>query len=262
MEVVYRLEAFEGPMELLLHLIEKDKLDIYEISIVGLADQYLDYIEKAVDKDFEYMSDFIMMAATLIDIKTKLLLPKEIDENTGEEINPAKELIDRLVEYKEFKKLSEKLSAREEKEKFDIYKEKTLPEEVLLYEPEVNLDKVLEGINLSLLRRIFDDVMRKSEERVDNIRADFGKIRKEKISLSTRINDVLRDIREIKKVSFRTYLGKKTDKINVVVTFLALLELIKAGRINFTQENIFDDIYIENIDCEDEGELSLDLLED
>ena len=102
MELEVKLQVFEGPLDLLLHLIEKNKVDIYDIPIVEITEQYLDYVSKMPKDDLDLASEFLVMAATLIDIKSKMLLPKEVDEN-GEEIDPRAELVEKLIEYKVYK---------------------------------------------------------------------------------------------------------------------------------------------------------------
>jgi len=110
MDISYKLEHFEGPLDLLLHLIEKDKINIYDIPIFDITEQYLAYIKNLESEDLDFTSDFLVMAATLIEIKSKMLLPKEIDEQTGDEVDPRDELVQRLIEYKKFKQLAIELS--------------------------------------------------------------------------------------------------------------------------------------------------------
>ena len=105
MAIPIKLEAFEGPLDLLLHLIEKNKIDIYDIPIVEITAQYLDYIKQMETDDMNVMSEFLVMAATLIDIKCKMLLPREVDES-GEEEDPRAELVQKLLEYKMYKYMS------------------------------------------------------------------------------------------------------------------------------------------------------------
>ena len=105
MAIPVKLEAFEGPLDLLLHLIEKNKIDIYDIPIVEITEQYLDYIRQMETEDMNVMSEFLVMAATLIDIKCKMLLPKEVNED-GEEEDPRAELVQKLLEYKMYKYMS------------------------------------------------------------------------------------------------------------------------------------------------------------
>ena len=109
--ITYKLEHFEGPLDLLLHLIEKNKVDIYDIPIVEITAQYLEYVRNMEREDLNLVSEFLVMAATLLDIKAKMLLPKEVDEE-GEEVDPRAELVARLLEYKRYKILAEELADR------------------------------------------------------------------------------------------------------------------------------------------------------
>lgn len=184
MGISYKLDNFEGPLDLLLHLIDKNKVNIYDIPIVIITEQYLDYMNHMETEDLNIVSEFLVMAATLIDIKARMLLPKEVNEE-GEEEDPRAELVARLLEYKYFKYMASELKDREVGADRLFFKTPTVPAEVAKYEPPVDL-----------------------------------------------------------------------DKIEVVVTFLALLELMKIGKITLTQEHLFDDMMIETLEPEgEEGEL-------
>lgn len=188
--ITYKLEHFEGPLDLLLHLIEKNKIDIYDIPIVEITAQYLAYVRRMEREDLNIVSDFLVMAATLLDIKAKMLLPKEVNEE-GEEIDPRAELVSRLLEYKRYKLLAEELAEREEGALMHFYKASTLPPEVAKYQPPVDLDELLDGMTLAKLKRIFEQVMKRQENKVDPIRSKFGTIRREPVSLETKIGSVL-----------------------------------------------------------------------
>ena len=110
--ITYKLEHFEGPLDLLLHLIEKNKIDIYDIPIADITAQYLEYVRQMEREDLNIVSEFLVMAATLLDIKARMLLPREVDEE-GEEIDPRAELVERLLEYKRYKLLADELADRE-----------------------------------------------------------------------------------------------------------------------------------------------------
>ena len=112
-QLTYKLEHFEGPLDLLLHLIEKDKIDIYDIPIVEITAQYMDYVYHMEEEDLDIVSDFLVMAATLLDIKSQMLLPREVTEE-GEEIDPRAELVQRLLEYKKYKYMGQVLEGRED----------------------------------------------------------------------------------------------------------------------------------------------------
>ncbi len=249
MELSFKLEKFEGPLDLLLHLIEKNKVNIYDIPIVEITDQYLEYVNKMDKQDLDLVSEFLVMAATLIDIKSKMLLPAEVDEE-GEEIDPREELVARLVEYKMYKQMALELKDKSVEAKLLLYKEPTIPKEVLKYQPPVELDKLLSDVNLEKLKNTFTMVIRRRNDKIDPIRSNFGNIEKEPVRLSDKLIAVL-DYGENHQVfSFKMLLEEQTTKIQIVVTFLAILELIKIGKLKIHQEEICGDIYLEwNKEC-------------
>jgi len=262
-EISYKLEKFEGPLDLLLHLIEKDKINIYDIPISEITDQYMAYMATMETEDLNIMSDFLVMAATLLDIKARMLLPAEVDEETGEEVDPRAELVERLLEHKKYRLMAQELANREFDATRVLYKDPTIPKEVAKYEPPVNLDELFDGMTLARLQQIFESVMKRKEDRIDPERSKFGTIKKEPVSLEQRIGSLMTYARSHRKFSFRTLLEQGNTKTEVVVTFLAILELMKMGKIHTTQEKLFDDIEIETTEEEGaEEELDLSGLED
>ncbi len=246
MGIPVKLDAFEGPLDLLLHLIDKNKINIYDIPIVEITDQYLEYV-KAMDKqDLNIVSEFLVMAATLIDIKSKMLLPKEVNED-GEEEDPRDELVQKLLEYKMYKYMSYELRDRELDAGRALYKKPTIPNEVLKYEAPIDLDELLSDVTLVKLNEIFNMIMKKQEDKVDPIRSKFGKIEKEEVSLTDKMEFVKDYALTHKKFSFRKLLEMQHSKMHVIVAFLAILELMKTGIISILQEDAFGDITIENV---------------
>ena len=214
--ISYKLEHFEGPLDLLLHLIEKNKINIYDIPIVEITAQYLDYVRHMEREDLNIVSEFLVMAATLLDIKCRMLLPKEVDEE-GEEIDPRAELVMRLLEYKKYRLMADELADREDGALKHLYKPSTLPPEVAKYEPPVDLDKLLDGLTLAKLQRIFEQVMKRKEDKIDPIRSNFGTIHREPVSLEQKIGNVLLYARRKRRFSFRELLEGQPDKLEVVV---------------------------------------------
>ena len=262
MSISYKLEQFEGPLDLLLHLIEKNKVSIYDIPIAEITDQYLEYVSQMEREDLNVVSEFLVMAATLLDIKSRMLLPAEVNEE-GEEEDPRAELVERLLEYKMYKYMAFELKDRELDAEKVFYKNPTIPKEVARYEPPVDLDKLLDGLTLAKLQRIFESVMKRREDKVDPIRSNFGTIRQEPVSLEEKITSVMDYARKHRRFSFRYMLERKGDKLEVVVTFLAVLELMKIGKIHLTQEHLFDDMEIETLEEEgNEEELNLEDIEE
>ena len=262
MSISYKLEQFEGPLDLLLHLIEKNKVSIYDIPIAEITDQYLEYVSQMEREDLNVVSEFLVMAATLLDIKSRMLLPAEVNEE-GEEEDPRAELVERLLEYKMYKYMAFELKDRELDAEKVFYKNPTIPKEVARYEPPVDLDKLLDGLTLAKLQRIFESVMKRREDKVDPIRSNFGTIRQEPVSLEEKITSVMDYARKHRRFSFRAMLEQQGDKLEVVVTFLAVLELMKIGKNHLTQEHLFDDMEIETLEEEgNEEELNLEDIEE
>ena len=243
MGIPVKLQVFEGPLDLLLHLIEKNKIDIYDIPIVEITNQYMEYIKAMQKEDLNIMSEFLVMAATLLDIKCRMLLPKEVNEE-GEEEDPRQELVEQLLEYKMYKFMSYELKDRELDGDRVMYKSATIPDEVKGYVPPVNLDELLGDLTLVQLNRIFKEVMKRQESKVDPVRSKFGKIEKEEVTLPDKLDYVTEYARSHRKLGFRALLKKQSSKVQVVVTFLAILQLMKEGVIFIEQDQPFDEIMI------------------
>ncbi len=262
MGISYKLENFEGPLDLLLHLIEKNKVNIYDIPIVLITEQYLDYVNHMETEDLDVVSEFLVMAATLLDIKCRMLLPAQVNEE-GEEEDPRAELVSRLLEYKMYKYMAQELQDMELGAQGHFYKEPTVPKEVERYEAPVDLEKLLNGLTLARLQRVFETVMKRRADKIDPVRSKFGNITRETVSLEDRIGSVMEYARKHRIFHFRQMLSRKGDRLEVVVTFLAVLELMRMGKIHLTQEALFDDMSIETLDPEgEEQELDLEGLAD
>ena len=244
MAIPVKLEVFEGPLDLLLHLIEKNKIDIYDIPIALITEQYMDYLKEMEKQDLDNMSEFLVMAATLLKIKSRMLLPREETEEEETE-DPRQELVERLLEYKMYKFMSLELKDRQLDAEKMFFKKSTLPPEVADYKEEIHLDELLSDLTLSKLNDIFRSVMKKQVDKIDPVRSKFGKIEKEEVNLSVKMRYVQEYGLSHKKFSFRGLLEEQHDKMDLIVTFLCILELMKMGRVSIVQEEIFDDIYIE-----------------
>lgn len=241
------LPAFSGPLELLLHLIEKNKVSIYDIPIAEITDQYLAYIDRMEETDLDTMSAFIVMASTLLSIKAKMLLPeKKSDDEEDEETDPRQELIDALLEYKMYHELAGELKEREGSAGLVLYKEPTIPAEVKNYEAPIDPAELLEGVTLKKLNTVFNEILKRQKERVDPIRSKFGSIKKEKVSLEEKTGELLTFAKSHQHFSFKNLFDKAVSKTEVIVTFLAVLELMKTGKIKARQEEIFGDIEMES----------------
>ncbi|MCR4798282.1 MAG: segregation/condensation protein A [Lachnospiraceae bacterium] len=245
MEMQFKLEVFEGPLDLLLHLIEKNKVNIYDIPIAEITDQYLEYIDEMKRQDLNVMSEFLVMAATLLNIKSKMLLPKE-EVEVEEEEDPRAELVQQLLEYKMYKTYAYELRDRQVDADQIFYKVPTIPDEVLAYEEPVDVDELISDLTLNKLNLIFQSVLKREKSRVDPVRSRFGEIKKEEVSLEEKMEEILSFARAHKTFSFRELLERQSSRVQIVVTFLVILEMMKAGEIHIVQEKIFDDIRIES----------------
>lgn len=241
MEVSFKLDSFEGPLDLLLHLIDRNKMDIYDIQISTITEQYMEYVSR-MGKEAETMSEFLVMAATLLDIKAKMLLPKETEEESEEE-DPRAELVQQLLEYKLYKYMSFELKDREIHASRSLFRKPEIPEEVLNYQAPVDLDHFLQGVDIATLKRVFDDVLRRSSEKRNEEAIRYGKIGREPISLSEKLDFIRGYASSHKKFSFRKLFEDAITRENVIVTFLAVLELMKNGNVVAVQESE-DDIML------------------
>lgn len=243
MAISVKLEVFEGPLDLLLHLIEKNKIDIYDIPIVEITAQYLDYIKQMETHDMNVMSEFLVMAATLVDIKCRMLLPAEVNEE-GEEQDPRQELVEQLLEYKKYKYMSMELRDLMEDASNVFYHKKDIPDAVKSYTPPIDYEELIGDMNLSKLHEIFKSIIHRQEDRIDPIRSQYGKIEKEEINLELKTLFVQAYAQTHRTFSFRKLLESQKSRVEKVVTFLIMLQMIHDGDISITQEELFDDITI------------------
>ncbi|MBR2045713.1 MAG: segregation/condensation protein A [Agathobacter sp.] len=245
MDMNVKLQVFEGPLDLLLHLLDKNKVNIYDIPIVEITNQYMEYIAEMKRQDLNILSEFLVMAATLIDIKSRMLLPATGEEEDEEE-DPRNELVQQLLEYKMYKCMAYELKDRQIDAARVMFKEPTIPAEVLAYEEPLNMEELVADVTLAKLNEIYKSIMKKQVDKIDPIRSKYGKIQKEEVSLEEKMAYLENYAMEHKYFSFRNLLEAQSSKVEIIVTFLAILELMKVGKIIISQEKIFDDIKIES----------------
>jgi len=202
--------------------------------------EYINAMERA---DLNVMSEFLLMAATLLDIKCKMLLPKEENEDE-EETDPRQELVEQLLEYKLYKFMAQELKDKETDSECTMYKDASIPDEVLEYEEPVDMDMLIGDLTLTKLNFIFQEVMKRQVNKIDPVRSKFGKIQKEEVTLPDKLEYVTDYAKSHRTFSFRELLTKQSSKTQIVVTFLAILQLMKEGTIQIEQEQPFDDIMI------------------
>lgn len=243
MGVKIKLDTFEGPLDLLLHLIERAEVDIWEVSISRITDQYMAVLREMQELELDVASDFLVMAATLLAIKSRMLLPRQEPEELGEEeaeeeIDPREQLIERLIEYKKYRKLAEVLGEREQ-ERLQVYTRPPL--DLSAYTKEEN---PLQGVRLEEMMELFIEAMKKSRRE-----EPLAHVAREEISVSERMREIDRLAQDRDEPLFFSELiqGPSVTRELLITTFLALLELMKLRRILCRQDRLFDDIRIEGI---------------
>lgn len=251
--VTIRLNAFEGPLDLLYHLIEKNEIDIYDIPIADLTDQYLAYLDAAEDGNMDGMSEFVVMAATLLEIKSKMLLPKGKPIVEEEEIaDPREELVRRLLEYKKIRDIADKWKEREEAASMVFYKKQDRAVAKLREKEEQPLEDFLQGVTLSDLYHAFQEVMNRKEARTDHVRSTFRSVERDLFTVQDKM-EYIRDLLILQpRITFFGMFRQQAKKTEKVVTFLALLELIKMKEVQVEQERTFGEIYIRGYEKEEE----------
>lgn len=232
MEYEIKLQEFEGPLDLLLHLIKKHEIDIFDIPISQITDQYLDYINQMKEHNMDFSSEFVLMATQLLHIKSNLLLPPEEDEE-GNEIDPRLELAEKIYEYKIYKEISEYLQKQGEKSMQVYYKDPEYWE---------NSNKTITEIDIESLFQAFKKVLANSKiEKVEDI---LHKIQREPVRVEDKMKDIMILLEDRAKVSFHSLFDEKISRTKVIVTFLALLELIKNNLVLYAQEKSCGEIVI------------------
>lgn len=236
-----KLEVFEGPFDLLFHLIEKNEVDIYDIPIAEITAQYLEYIEEIKYFDVEVASEFLVMAATLLQIKSKMLLPKQNEEE--EEIDPRQQLVDRLIEYRKYKSITGELKKRADEYQKRIYKE---PEPQIEY---VDCEPVFINVDIIDLCRAYSRIMEKYKNLYNDNTDLMKSVQREEISLADKIRLIKNRLSGKKEISFDDLFNEYTTRADVVITFLAMLELIRIRKIIVMQKKIYGEIIIKKMDA-------------
>ena len=233
------LESYDGPLDLLYNLIEKEKVDIYDIPISKITEQYIFHINAMKELDLNVTSEFLVMASTLIEIKSKMLLPKtkrESEDSELEDIDPREELVKRLIEYKRYKDASLELKDRETTYNKIYYKAR---EEIEYIED----DWSLENVDLSQLVGLYENIL----ERFDDLdqSMDYEEIVRDEVTIEESMRDVIKLLKLKHKVRFEELFVDHPTRPRVVTTFLAVLELIKQRTICIRQQQNFSEITVE-----------------
>ena len=246
MKLDVKVDVFEGPLDLLLHLIEKNKVSIYDIPIALITDQYLEYLHALEEVySMDSIGEFLVMASTLLKIKAHMLLPQEEEE----EEDPREELVERLIEYKMYKYAAGELKDRSVDADKIFYKEESVPEEVKSYVEPVNTREIVGDVTLQKLNEVFCMVMKRKKDRQDPVRSRFGKIEREQYKVEDCMEQIRHQMKGMSHINFRTLLEIQPDRENIIVHFLAVLELMKEGEIMVTQKDNFAEIYLTHVEA-------------
>jgi len=228
-----KLPVFEGPFDLLLHLVKENQMDIYDIEIARITEQYLEYIEAAEKLNIELAGEFLVMAATLINIKSRALLPTSPEEMEAEgevdELTSTRALIQQLVEYRRFKEAAQTLAEREDEQSRIFYRTRIIP----IVAPEADAE-VMD--NLEALFAAFSRVLRYATSR------DFHRVIEERFRVEDKMIEIEQRLRVESKLSLRALFDRCINKAESIATFLALLELCRRRRIRLTQKKAFQDV--------------------
>ncbi len=233
-----KLNTFEGPLDLLLFFIKRDELDIYDIPISQITKEFMEYLHYIEKLDLEIAGDFLLMAATLMQIKVRMLLPKEVDEK-GEEIDPRADLVKALLEYKRYKEMAEEFSVMEYNQRKINYRgnfsadPKEAPEEI---------GSLLKNITIYDLIKAFQKALMEKPEEI------VHEVKKFNVTIEEQISYITDFVERSNYVHFLDLVKGMTEKIRIVVTFIALLELVKMNRIGITVSEKLNDFVIYKLD--------------
>lgn len=240
MDYRVRISNFEGPFDLLFHLIEKAEMDIYDIPIAEITRQYLEYIYGIEDLDLDNASEFIVMAATLLQIKSKMLLPKETNgknELSADADDPRAELVQKLLEYKKYKEISLMLKDMEEKRLGVMYKNAEIID-------DIDEDKLLLNITLNDIKAAFDEIVKRYMDSKSVNNKLEQQLMEEEFTVDEKIEDIRELVKHKKTAVFNELFAKAKSKLEIIITFLALLELIKLREVCAYQKSAYGDIII------------------
>lgn len=239
-----KIPLFEGPFDLLLFFIERDELDIHDIPISKITEEFLGYLHQLEKMNIEVASEFILVAATLMRIKSKMLLPRQELDEEGNEIDPRDELIKHLLEYKKYKSVLEQLSGLEE-DRLQKEKRGNIKKELRKLSESTNVEAELQDIDLYKLLKVFQKVLSRYEAEKTK---PIHKVVKYKYTVEEQKGYVMELVRSKPKVAFTEIIEKEKNKVYVIFNFLAILELIQLKQIAISMGMGFNNFWIEKRD--------------
>ena len=231
-----KLENFEGPLDLLIHLIEKNKMDIYDVKLSDIADQYIEYINEMERNNLDVTSEFLVIASSLVYLKSKELLPKEVEDEA--ELTE-EELLRRIIEYKKYKEISKKLKEMYEQNSKRLFK---LPEKV-----ELPKQKIEREYSSNLLFEKYKSLIEGYENKINKNAENIEKIAiRDTYTVTSKVKEIFRELSKKPKFVFNRLFSPKTKpKAEVVTAFTGLLELTRRSKVTANQEKLFGDIVVE-----------------
>jgi segregation and condensation protein A len=245
-----KVSSYEGPFDKLLELIKKNQMDIYNIPIHEITNQYIEFLREMEEMDLEIASEFIVMAATLLEIKSKMLLPKPAEEETAadSEVDPRKELIAKLIEYKKFKSAAQFLREHEEGYGMVFAKKPEIIEEVKEDKDDIG---ILKNKTMLDLYNLYNELINRYSSKL-NENVIQREIPIDAFKIEDKMEHLRKKLAKSYHLNFDSIVMECGSKIEIVVTFLALLELIKIKAVKVIQETNFTDIYLERIENNEE----------
>ena len=229
-----RLENFEGPLDLLLYFIKRDKIDIYDIPISKITSEYIDVINTAKKLDVSIAGEFLFMASLLLRLKTRMLLPRQQDEEGLDIDDPRINLVGQLLQYKNFRNIAHQLKGIHEENKDLFYR----PNDKIPFEKTINPSDFLNEVSLFDISKIFQSA-------IDNAPQDNSfTIVRETISLEEQKQFIISNFKDKKNISLSSLIKKLDSKLEIIVTFLVVLNMIKESELICKQKNTFEDIQI------------------
>ena len=229
-----RLENFEGPLDLLLYFIKRDKIDIYDIPISKITSEYIDVINTAKKLDVSIAGEFLFMASLLLRLKTRMLLPRQQDEEGLDIDDPRINLVGQLLQYKNFRNIAHQLKGIHEENKDIFYR----PNDKISFEKTINPSDFLNEVSLFDISKIFQSA-------IDNASQDNSfTIVRETISLEEQKQFIISNFKDKKNILLSSLIKKLDSKLEIIVTFLAVLNMIKESELICKQKNTFEDIQI------------------
>ena len=235
-----KIENFEGPLDLLLYFIKRDKIDIYDIPITQITNEYISVIDEAKKLDVSIAGEFLFMASMLLRIKTQMLLPRQINDESFDIEDPRIDLVAQLLEYKKYKSIANKLKNLHFENKDSFFRNSSK----VVYDQSPNASDFLNEVTLYDISKIFKDAIKNAPTQ------DSFEIYRETVSLKDQQDFILQQFNNDKILSLKNLVKKLETKLKIIVTFLALLEMIKRSEIICSQKENFEDIEIKLIIAE------------